>query len=61
MNTYLIKLQDGTVGKVISANSPVVGHEMTITSHDDFGQPILVTGIVEDVLEDEQDTEELKE
>jgi len=48
----MVKLSDGTVGQVISANAPVVGHEMTISSHDDNGSPSTVTGVVEDVLEE---------
>jgi len=49
----MVRLSDGTVGEVISVNAPVVGHEMTISSHDDSGNPITVTGVVEDVLEAE--------
>jgi len=50
MNTYTVKLRDGTVGQVTSANAPRVGYEMTITAIDENQNHIPVTGVVEEIL-----------
>ena len=50
MHTYTVRLSDGTVGQVTSANPPRVGYEMTITLIDENGNHIPITGIVEEIL-----------
>ena len=52
MKTYTVRLSDGTVGQINSANAPKAGYEMTITLQDKYGNPVEVTGVVEDVLEE---------
>ena len=51
MNAYTFLLCDGTVGKIISANEPFVGRELTVTVHDEKGCPVKATGIVREILE----------
>jgi len=51
MNTYTVLLKDGTVGKITSVNPPFTGYEMTVTLSDENGNPIEVTGVVEEILD----------
>jgi len=51
MTTYTVLLSDGTVGKITSANPPYTGYEMTVTLRDENGNPLEVTGVVEEILE----------
>jgi len=51
MNKYIIQLKGGKVGWVVSANPPIVGHEMTVTLQDENGNHIPITGVVEAILE----------
>jgi len=53
MKNYTVRLSDGTVGQITSANAPKAGYEMTITLHDKNGNPVEVTGVVVDVLEEQ--------
>jgi hypothetical protein len=51
MVTYTVKLRDGTVGYVTSANEPKLGYEMPVTLRDETGNVTTATGIVDEILE----------
>lgn len=44
----IVLLKDGTVGKT---NSATVGERVTVSLHDENGNPIEVNGVVEEILE----------
>ena len=52
MVTYKIRLRDGKVGFVTSANAPKLGYGMTITLRDESGNTTAVAGVVEEILEE---------
>jgi len=51
MVTYTVKLQDGTIGRVVSANAPQLGYEMTLAVEDESGKQTTATGVVDEILE----------
>jgi len=51
MVTYTVRLDDGTVGYVTSANAPQIGYKMTVTLRDENGGQASATGVVEEILE----------
>ena len=51
MSTYTVRLKDGTVGYVTSANAPNLGYEMTVTFKDASGKQATATGVVDAILD----------
>jgi uncharacterized protein YwbE len=51
MVTFTVRLHDGTIGRVTSANTPLVGYAMTVTVEDDSREQSTATGVVTEILE----------
>jgi hypothetical protein len=51
MVTYTVRLHDGTIGRVTSANTPLIGYEMTVSVEDNSGEQSTATGVVVEILE----------